>query len=405
MKPAAKTATFVNNRADAQPRRIALVLAAALLTLAGMEAIAFLSFTFLLTAREFRYRDLDAFGTPPPTRAEMETWRRWGYDRELGWLRRPDTREAVSGPDGDWTLTIDARGARRETFDGPSGVVSAYGDSFTFGHEVEDDETWPHYLSELTGTRVDNWGQTGWGTDQALLRLARNLPQHRTELVVLAVQAENIQRLLNCYRPFLVNNADVRFGFKPMLVVTGDGTLAWMPNPLERADTPEDFTAAFARARAVDTWYLENRQRVRPRFPYLLRLPAALLYAARHRERPNLYERPDAVARMDFVLKAFHELAEQHGFVPVVLFIPEPRDIRRVATGRDYGYRQYVARLRARPDVSRLIVVDVLEHPFDFARFNREPFKDHASPYGNRVIARIVHDAIAERIPSRRPTP
>lgn len=380
-------------------RRVAFSVVATLVVLAALEAIAWVAFEGFLAGRSFRWRDLDALGARP-TQAEMDTWRIWAWDRELGWLRRPGTRETIADRKaGPWTVTIDERGARREPLDAPGGLVSAYGDSFTFGHEVEDDETWPHYLSERLGTRVDNWGQTAWGPDQAVLRLARNLPVERTQVVVLAIMSENVARVVNAYRPFLADRT-MKLAFKPMLVVT-DGTARWLPNPLDRADTPADFAAAFARARATDFWYAENARRVRIGFPYLLRLPAVLSFVWRHPGRIDLYADPDAVARLDAVIAEFQRRAAESDCVPVLLFLPEPSELKRFAAGRPPHYASWLDGVRRRAAGSRLVVMDLLAHPFDAARFNRRPFADHPSPYGNQVIADVVAEAVRPLLSSR----
>lgn len=375
-------------------RRLGLSLLTLVLVLAVAEAIAWIAFATGLRSMPFRWRDLDAVGAVP-TQVEMDTWRTWGWDRELGWLRRGNTEETVPDENGSWSAATDARGARREPHGGTGGLVSAYGDSFTFGHEVNDDQTWPHDLSELLDTRVDNWGVSGWGPDQAVLRLARNLPQERTAVVVVAVMSENIARLLSSYRPFLTGERSMKMAFKPMLAVTDSG-LGWLPSPLVRADTPDDWVAALAEARTTDVWYRENQERVRLGFPYLFSLPAALAYAVHHTYADDLYDRPDAVARLDFVMDELVRLAQVNDFVPVVLFIPQPADLRRFTHGEAAGYQRYVRALRARQATTPLRVVDLLEHPFDAARFNRVPFKDHPSPYGQQVIADTVATAIAD---------
>jgi hypothetical protein len=380
-------------------RRLVFALVALVLVVATLETIAAVAFTVFLQGKHFRWRDLDALGTPP-TQAEMDAWRTWGWDRELGWLRSPSTRETI--PDakaGAWTVTTDERGARAESFAGAGGLVSAYGDSFTFGHEVEDDETWPHYLSQRLGTRVDNWGQTAWGPDQSVLRLRRNLPDQHTAVVVLAIMSENIARVVNCYRPFL-SDQNMKMAFKPMLVAE-NGALGWFPSPLSQSDTPADFAAAFARATEADFWYAENERRVRVRFPYLLQLPAVLAFLWRQPGRLDLYADRGAVARLDGVLAELQQLADANDFVPVVLFLPEPVELKRFVAGRRTSYRTYVEGVRRRAAGSRLVVVDLLDHPFDAPRFNRRPFADHPSPYGNQVIADVVAEAVRPLLRSR----
>ena len=75
-------------------------------------------------------------------------------------------------------------------------------------------------------------------------------------------------------------------------------------------------------------------------------------------------------------------------------------DLRRFSKGQTTHYRGYVAAYRARTTETKVVVLDLLEHPFEAARFNRRPFTDHPSPYGQQVIANVVHDAIAPLLPS-----
>src|SRR5689334_21843871 len=112
-------------------RRPGFALLTIVLVAIVLEGIAWLAFATALRGKHFRWRDLDDLG-PVPTQAEMDTWRAWGWDRELGWLRRPNTEETVRDPRGDWHVSVDSRGARREPLAFPGGVISAYGDSFTF---------------------------------------------------------------------------------------------------------------------------------------------------------------------------------------------------------------------------------------------------------------------------------
>ena len=52
----------------------------------------------------------------------------------------------------------------------PGAPILAVGDSFTFGDEVNDGQTWPAQLQLLTGRRVLNGGVSGYGFDQIVLR-------------------------------------------------------------------------------------------------------------------------------------------------------------------------------------------------------------------------------------------
>ena len=114
--------------------------------------------------------------------------------------------------------------------------------------------------------------------------------------------------------------------------------------------------------------------------------------------RPNLYKDDAAVAKLDLILEEFQELASRHDFVGVVLFIPTSDALKQQLKEGTYAYSEYVARVRARNDLNRLIVVNIIERPFDRAKFNLRPYQFHASQYGNSVIAGAVYEAIKDRL-------
>src|SRR6185369_11278719 len=76
--------------------------------------------------------------------------------------------------------------------------VALYGDSFTQSPN-SDAETWGNVLATLSGRRVSNYGQGGYGTDQAFLRFRRNV-RDKSPFVILAQVAEDIARNLPRHR-------------------------------------------------------------------------------------------------------------------------------------------------------------------------------------------------------------
>ena len=115
---------------------------------------------------------------------------------------------SVSSPDSllGWSpnskhpwFTYDGR--RRSSATSTITNISAYGDSFVFGADVEPDESFPHQLSVLMGRAVNNYGVAGYGPDQAVLRLERDLSLgHRPEIVILGMASENIAGVVNVIR-------------------------------------------------------------------------------------------------------------------------------------------------------------------------------------------------------------
>ena len=117
---------------------------------------------------------------------------RYADDPTLGYVPRPNYSGA--------RFSIDAEGFRRSaampgggtTPDGS--VILAVGDSFTFGEEVKDDETWPAHLQQLLGRRVLNAGVSGYGFDQIVLRAERIVPDLHPSKVVVGFIADDIVR-------------------------------------------------------------------------------------------------------------------------------------------------------------------------------------------------------------------
>ena len=60
----------------------------------------------------------------------------------------------------------------------------AVGSSFTAGSEVNDDQSWPAHLQQLTGWNVNNAGQGGYQADQIVLLAEQLLPLIRPQVIV-----------------------------------------------------------------------------------------------------------------------------------------------------------------------------------------------------------------------------
>jgi lysophospholipase L1-like esterase len=111
---------------------------------------------------------------------------RYVHDDRVGYV----PRAGYSAPG----LTIDADGLRHtgeQTADAP---ILAVGDSFTFGAEVNDGQTWPAQLKLLTGRRVLNGGVSGYGFDQTVLRAEQLAPRYKPSAIVVSFIADDIRR-------------------------------------------------------------------------------------------------------------------------------------------------------------------------------------------------------------------
>ena len=111
---------------------------------------------------------------------------RYVHDDRLGYL--PRAGYAAPG------LTIEADGLRRTGEPTADAPILAVGDSFTFGDEVKDGQTWPAQLKLLTGRHVLNGGVSGYGFDQAVLRAEQLAGKYKPSAIVVGFIADDIRR-------------------------------------------------------------------------------------------------------------------------------------------------------------------------------------------------------------------
>ncbi len=123
-----------------------------------------------------------------------------------GWALAPNVRE-LEVFDGK-RLNTNSRGLRgvREVTPAKSpGTlrIAIFGDSFTFGEEVGDDETFAHQLELLLpGVEVLNFGVHGYGHDQELLYLREALPIFRPDVVLIGHVNDDSMRNMLAFRSF-----------------------------------------------------------------------------------------------------------------------------------------------------------------------------------------------------------
>ncbi|MBU3693629.1 MAG: hypothetical protein FGM40_02225 [Rhodocyclaceae bacterium] len=128
---------------------------------------------------------------------------------------------------GGKRLTIGPEGFRDNGngLAGPKRILTV-GDSFTFGDQVSNHETWPACLERKTGIAVANAGVFGYGGAQSVLRAKLEVDQSTFDTVIVSVLVEgDFERDRMSYRSGLA---------RPAVIRAGD-SLDWAPPPDPRA--------------------------------------------------------------------------------------------------------------------------------------------------------------------------
>jgi lysophospholipase L1-like esterase len=319
------------------------------------------------------------------------------YDADLGWSNGPGVSYEHEGV----SYKIGRDRVRINPYQSSHVRISAYGDSFTFGDEAENDETFPFFLSQLTQSHVINYGVSAYGTDQSLKRLEKNLKiGKRTDVVVLEFIQDSIKRNMNMYLVFKYGFEKwTRFMFKPMLHEGPDG-YHWLENPLKKLKDTRDILAAYEIAKDHD-WFYQHPHPVIS-FPYSLSAVKTLMYSVRLKyEGSPDWGHKASENKMKELIKIYLALAQKHGFVPVIVYIPLGFEIKEYfARGHELRFNTFLAEIAEEHQATRMIVIDLakeirgLGKTVSMEQFYVRPYDGHPSAYGNKIIAEIIYKNI-----------
>ena len=127
------------------------------------------------------------------------------FDSKLGWstktIHDPHDHNIVMF--GNKVLTVLNDGIRSNNMLGPQpnkpdikseNRILAVGDSFTFGNEVRNDDTWPSYLEKYSGKPVLNGGVLGYSFGQSILRAELLHDKYQFDTLIVSIIPDDINR-------------------------------------------------------------------------------------------------------------------------------------------------------------------------------------------------------------------
>ena len=323
-----------------------------------------------------------------------------GHHPILGWAPKPhshskDVRINSQGirADHDFAHFIHSEVVR----------ASAFGDSFTFGEEVANEDTWEHQLEEQDARmEVLNFGVGAYGLDQAYMRYMQDGISFHSDIVFIGFMSENIYRNLNVFRPFYHSSYATNFYTKPRFLLTND-SLVLLDNPLR---TTSDYWRLVRNDEVVlreignHDYFYQIKYTAGPMD--LLPSMRLLKIATRSvKERLNPVVTPEgsyAVHSEGFrlttrLLEEFYCAALRHESLPVIVIFPDLGDFRRHRSHHAKRYEPLLEQLH----IKKLRVLDILDAlvAFDSAlptdRLTVGKW-GHFSRLGNSIVATFLQD-------------
>lgn len=218
-------------------------------------------------------------------------------------------------------------------------TIALLGDSYTFGQELEYEDTWGYLLEKSLGPqfKVLNFGVPGYGVDQAFLRFERDVLVWKPKIVIYAINSGAVRRTMIVYT--FLSRPDWNYPFSKPRFIVRDGELKEINAP---ALSPE---AIFSKASIFelpfleyDVGYKQSDWQYKPyQFSFLARLLVSR-YPSWSRPNPDTSDEA-LVAVNTAVLRAFVQSARQAGTIPIVAYLPGPADVQKPNSSPDIGRR------------------------------------------------------------------
>jgi hypothetical protein len=300
------------------------------------------------------------------------------FSPTLGWVSRPP--------------------AHNETAGRP--LAQAYGDSFVLsGHDAG--HTWQAAFEDMTGQAILNYGEGGYGLDQAVLKFERYRDAIPTRIAILGLYSEEFRRARAHYAYAFFRSAGWRWAFKPFFV-PGKGALTLVPPPCADAQCLVDAVSGrnVELTRILDRydyWYGRDKARPSAGFPrtwtYLRVLPQLVAARRSGGQQPPFVD-PLAVDVVQYLVKRFVDGARSAGMVPVCVLLYSAPELAKMKQGvrqdeplRTFLEREGIAAIDTGPHMLQALPTETT--------FTSITVSDgHMNRRGDRLIAEALVDGL-----------
>ncbi|MCC7107028.1 MAG: hypothetical protein IT307_18000 [Chloroflexi bacterium] len=251
-------------------------------------------------------------------------------------------------------------------------------------------------------TEVLNFGVPAFAPDQAWLRYQHGGAEAEPCAVLIGHMVENINRVVNRFRPFYETGTGIPLG-KPRFLLRG-GQLELLPTSARSASDFRDPRWVEAHLGPDDRWYFPGTFVANP-FDWLATVRSARTALYQRDRREGVEWTPAWAARMYrpgsepfellvAVLTGFAHQVRADGATPVVLVFPTRAEVEAARNGRPKTHQPLLDALEQR-SIRSLDLTDALGRKAQRVDISKL-FEGHYTPLANEYIA----DVLAERLPS-----
>jgi len=342
----------------------------------------------------------------------------YSYDYKLGWVRKPNTTGLEQGQQGQIEFHIDDKGSRCGGLFNSQPRVAAFGDSYVFCRQVNDDETWEALLSRKVGYGILNFGVGNYGVDQALIRYKESALPETVQVAILGFVPETICRIQSYWKHYL--EFGNTFAFKPRFILKSGNLLTLIENPIKEFDDYNKLEELLPNIRSLDLFYSRKFRPLQFRPPYtacLLRnlirhsklislvifrefcrhigilkpwiesLPFSFIMKENIRNAHKLYSDKDSTDLLRAILLEFKSLAISRGHLPLIVVMPQLLDLKLVKYG-EASYKNFYRKLS-----SEMSIIDLTsELPMESldSLYINDQYGGHFSVTGNNFVSEKI---------------
>ncbi len=294
--------------------------------------------------------------------------------------------------------------------------IAVFGDSFTYGKEVGNDETWPANLEKLDPhLDVINFGVNGYGIDQAYLRYILEGKTYNPDIVILAFIMDNTARNVNVFRPWKVKQNNAEPLSKPRFILE-NGEPVYYPPPLK---THDDYKQLLLHDRKtlksfaandyfVHIGYIDSLLSASPLVRILTIGYSTLLSMSIPGRKPIFQWGQYASDAPSFslsleIIDAFVQEVRANGSIPVLVFLPTADEILQWKTHDTVPYQSFLNALEHR-QYELIHMLNELKEYFKTDHTDQYFLSKHYTPETNAKIAEAILRILRERglLPSSR---